>query len=166
MAFRLLGGAEVRAAEVDGLAVYAAGGPGHADVIQRTTHSGVEDFVYFDLQPEAEELRYQIDVTEVAGLRLRSNVLELLDADGVPRLRAARPYVVDATGVRQPAGLAVDGCAYDVDPRRPQGRTVVPPGAARCGLVVTLSGVRYPALVDPAWTTTSDTCTRHAGARR
>ena len=116
---------------------------------------GDEDFVYFAREPERQALAYRVDVSRVAGLRLVSRTLEFLDPGGAPRLRVAPPFVVDAGGRRLPANLAV-GCAADVSPRAPWGRPVTPPGASSC--VVTVSwaraGVRYPALVDPQWTST------------
>jgi hypothetical protein len=42
----------------------------------------------------------------------------------------------------------------DRNPAAPWGRVVVPPGAPQCTVSVGWSGVRYPAIVDPQWTTT------------
>lgn len=116
-------------AVADGMVLYAGALAG-ADVVHRTHAEGTEDFVVFEERPAREELRYAVDVTRVAGLRLVSNTLEFLDDTGTPRLRVAPPYVIDATGERHEAKLTVEGCAYDVDPAGPWGRTLLNPGAA------------------------------------
>ena len=108
----------------------------------------------FDARPAQEEIAYDVDVSRVAGLRLVSNVLEFLDGGGAPRLRVAPPFVVDATGNRREARIAVDGCAYDTDASGPWGRPVTRGGAKACGVRVAWRDVRYPAIVDPAWVAT------------
>jgi hypothetical protein len=108
----------------------------------------------FESKPAEEALVYDVDVSRVAGLRLVSNTLEFLDEGGAPRLRVAPPSVVDAAGVVHEATLAVDGCAYDVNPAGPWGRTVVRPGAGRCGVRVAWASSVYPAIVDPSWVAT------------
>jgi hypothetical protein len=156
--FALREASEAEVELVDGLALYrraVAGG----DLVHRANATGTEDFVAFETPPAHEELTYDVDVSHVAGLRLVSGTLELLDAKGAPRLRVAPPYVVDTNGVRTPARLSVEGCAFDADPRAPWGRAVTPPGAARCAVRVAWHGVRYPALVDPEWTTTGSMAT-------
>jgi hypothetical protein len=125
-----------------------------ADVVHSTREDGVEDFVFFDAEPAREELTYDLDVSKVAGLRLVGDSLELLDAGGAPRLRVERPWVSDADSKRRDASLAVDGCAFDTSPVAPWGRPVTAPGASRCQLRVQWRDVRYPAVVDPSWTTT------------
>jgi hypothetical protein len=152
--FALAGAASVELAVADGLALYANGGPGRAHVVHRPHAEGTEDHVVFETRPSKEELRYGVDVSRAAGLRLAGNVLEFLDADGTPRLRMAPPSVVDATGRSREAAIAVEGCAVDTDPRGPWGRAVVAPGASACTVRVRWEGVRYPAVVDPNWTTT------------
>src|SRR6185369_1642322 len=57
---------------------------------------GVEDRVNLAVRPAVERQVYDVDVHEVAGLRLVANSLEMLDAGGAPRLRVRAPYVVDA----------------------------------------------------------------------
>jgi hypothetical protein len=136
--------------------------------VQRVHAEGLEDYVLFRKRPERAELRYRIDVSRVAGLRLISHVLEFLDRDGTPRLAVAQPYVVDSTGVRHDATLELSGCAYDADPRMPWGRPVRAPGASHCELVVRWpdDGLSYPVVLDPAWSTTcSLRQTPPAGAR-
>ena len=125
-----------------------------ADVVHRVHAQGTEDYVVFEERPAAEAIAYDVDVTHVAGLRLVSNVLEFLDEGGAPRLRISPPYVVDATGARQEARIAVSGCAYDTDASGPWGRPVTRAGAARCGVIVTWTDVTYPAVVDPSWNAT------------
>lgn len=138
---------------VDGVALYPSALDG-ADIVHRAHVEGTEDYVAFETRPPREQLRYSVDVTRVAGLRLVHRTLEFLDTSGTPMIRVAPPYVVDARGERHDADLAVAGCAYDTSPVGPWGRPVTAPGANRCSVIVSWHGVPYPALVDPAWTTT------------
>jgi len=151
--FALQGAKEPPIAVADGMALYTDALPA-ADVVHRPHAEGTEDFVVFEERPAPEELRYAVDVSRVAGLRLVSNTLEFLDDGGSPRLRVAPPYVIDVDGVRHEAKLAVEQCAYDVNPAAPWGRRVASPGAACCTVRVAWEGVAYPAVVDPAWTGT------------
>lgn len=130
--------------------------------IAHTTADGAEEWFHFERAPRDEKLAYALAV-DAAGLRFVSGQLELLDASGAPRLRMLPPFVVGSDGVRSAVSVRVEGCAFDADARAPWGRAVTPPGAARCTLVLDWSsrGVRYPAIVDPAWTaTTSATIAR------
>jgi hypothetical protein len=151
--FALRGASGAGLATADGMAMYP-GAYGGSDVVHRVTAEGTEDFVVFESKPAEEALVYDVDVSRVAGLRLVSNTLEFLDEGGAPRLRVAPPSVVDAAGVVHEATLAVDGCAYDVNPAGPWGRTVVRPGAGRCGVRVAWASSVYPAIVDPSWVAT------------
>jgi len=142
---------------VDGYAMYKDALAGGAHMFHRPRIDGTEDYIVFQSAPPNPEVRYRINlVAGVAGLRLVSNVLELLDERGTPRLRVAPPFLVDTKGERYPAQLHVEGCAVSVDPAPPWGRQPVPAGAGVCGVVVRWGKVRYPALLDPAWTTTGD----------
>jgi len=149
---------EAAAEVVDGHVVYRkAAARGTADLVHRPSAEGTEDIVLFDERPESENLSYLLSLgSEVAGLRLVENTLELVDDAGAPRLRVAPPYVIDAEGQRHEARLSVEGCAVDTDPVAPWGRLPTPPGASECTVNVEWSGrdVRYPAVVDPSWTTT------------
>jgi uncharacterized membrane protein YgcG len=151
--FVLDGASDVEIATASGIALYEGALRG-ADVVHRVHAEGTEDYVVFERMPEREELRYEVDVSAVAGMRLVSNVLEFLDREGTPRLRVAAPYVVDAAGERHEATTAVEGCAYDTDPRGPSWRAVTPPGARSCGVRVAWARARYPAIVDPGWMAT------------
>jgi hypothetical protein len=152
-----LGGAlDVAGEQARGSVVYPAG---HAagDVLLRPTLGAVEDFVLVRTD-ETKHLDYDVELgADVAGLRLVEDTLELLDATGDPRLRAAPPYVVDANGEKRTAHLNVSGCSYDTDPSAPWGRSVTAPGASSCRVSVDWdsAGLKYPLLVDPAWTTTT-----------
>lgn len=157
--FRLLGATRARAEMAGDELVYRGGlkheGASH-DVHLRTIEGGVEDFVMFSKRPADERVRYEVDVSGAAGLRLVAGSLEWLDAGGAPRLRVRAPYVLDATGARRLAVLSVVGCAYDESPLPPWGRAVTAPGASRCVLEVTWGSlvgqpISYPAALDPAW---------------
>lgn len=155
-----LEGASDGAAVVDkDLVLYRGGAPSGGDVIHRAGPSGTEDLIAFDAPPPREQLTYKTDVSAFAGLRLVSGALEMLDARGVPLVRVAPPYVIDASGARREASLTIAGCAFDASPRAPFGRPVTSPGAASCSIVVSWrgAGVRYPALVDPVWSSTQNT---------
>ena len=142
---------------VDGLLLYPAAAPGGGDVVLRADHHGVEDYVLVARPPHERALHYRLDVRDVAGLRLVANSLEMLDAAGIPRLRVAPPYVMDAHGKRWPAQLTVRGCAVDNDPRAPWGRAPTAPNAQQCVVAVRWpSDVRYPVLIDPDWESTSN----------
>jgi hypothetical protein len=151
--FALRGASGAGLATADGMAIYP-GAYGGSDVVHRVTAEGTEDFVVFESKPAEEALVYDVDVSRVAGLRLVSNTLEFLDEGGAPRLRVAPPSVVDAAGVAHEATLAVEGCAYDVNPAAPWGRAVVKPGASRCAVRVAWASAVYPAIVDPSWVAT------------
>jgi hypothetical protein len=169
--FALEAAAPAKVAVVDGIALYegavAAAGGAALDLVHRVHARGTEDFVVFEREPARKQLRYRLDVSGVAGLRLVEGTLEFLDGGGIPRLRVARPWLADATGRRFPATLDVEGCAVDTSPRAPWGRPVTAPGASACALrVAWQSGeLRYPALLDPAWVSTQATMvhrrTRH-----
>jgi MYXO-CTERM domain-containing protein len=158
VSFTLEGAAEAPVEVAAGIARYA-GALGGADVVHRVHAEGTEDFVVFEARPAREELRYLVDMSRVAGLRLVGNTVELLDEGGAPRLRVAPPTVVDAGGAVHEATLGIEGCAFDVSPAAPWGRPVTPAGAGRCGVRVAWSGVAYPAIVDPAWTATGSMAT-------
>jgi MYXO-CTERM domain-containing protein len=157
--FALEGAAPAPAAIDGGLALYPGAAPGGGDVIHVPRASGTEDFVHFERAPAKEELRYRVDVSRAAGLRLFADTLELLDASGTPLLRVAPPFVIDAQGRRSEASLAVEGCAADTSALAPFGRPVTSPGAAFCTVSVGWRGahVTYPVLVDPVWGITLNT---------
>ena len=102
----------------------------------------------------ARELRWDVELGgAVQGLRVVSNVVELLDVAGNPRIHATQPIVVDSMGVARLGALDVEGCAVDRDPRTPWGRAIVPPGNAHCTVVARFddAGLAYPILIDPDW---------------
>lgn len=118
---------------------------------------GVEDFVTIDAWDEErprELSRARIDLDGFAGLRLVDDVLELVDRDSNPVVRASRPVLVDAVGARHRAVVEVEGCAVDRDPRAPWGRRPVEPGARSCTIVASIRGGArppLPAVLDPLW---------------
>jgi len=148
--FALRDAAPVRGVFADGFAFYRRAWH-EADVLQRVTAAGTEDFLVFEEQPAIERITYDVDVSRVDGLRLVDRTLELLDARGAPRLRVAPPFVIDAGGRRHAARLSIGDCRYDTNPVAPWNRPVTAPGADRCTVTVSWGPVRYPALVDPNW---------------
>ncbi|MFO0547041.1 MAG: hypothetical protein U0271_01570 [Polyangiaceae bacterium] len=143
--------------------VYAGALPS-ADLELRLVRLGVEDLVVFKRAPQHATLRYDLALgDEVAGLRLVANTLELLDAGGAPRLRAAAPWLSDARGERRAAALTVEDCAVDTSPKAPWGRPTTAPGARVCSVRVdwTDAGLTYPIVIDPAWTETTASVETH-----
>ncbi len=158
----LNGARPVEARVADGLVWYGGATLQGGDVVIRVTAEGAEDFVVFDRPPPQAQLAYRLHLSKkVAGLRLVQNVLEFVDAGGAPRLRMAPPWLIDVRGKRQQANVALSGCRYDDDPAGPWNRPVTHPQSGYCELVVTWVSDRlsYPALLDPAWTTTGSMIT-------
>ena len=153
----LKGAAAVGGQLADGYVVYPNALGSTATVVHRAAPAGTEDYVAFDAKPANTQVAYDVALgARAAGLRLVGATLEVLDSGGAPRLRVAPPYIVGADGVTTDATLAVAGCAVDTDASPPWGRKVTAPGATTCQVKVTWpgSGVAYPAILDPRWTTT------------
>lgn len=155
-----LRGATGAAAEVaGGHVVYPGGAPGGGTLLHTLTASETEDYLTLEHAPDRDEVVYDMALSAaVAGLRLVSNTLELLDSAGAPRLRVAPPYLVGADGTRIAATLDVASCAVDRTPAAPWGRPVTAPGADRCALHIRWDGTRvsYPAILDPSWSATAN----------
>jgi RHS repeat-associated protein len=153
----LMGASAAAAQQADGDLVYPGVLPSGGTIVHRPLPAGTEDFFAFDAKPSTTQMAYSLKLgAGAAGLRLVGGTLEVLDVGGTPRLHVAPPYVVGADGVSTDATLAVSGCAVDVDPSPPWGRAVTAPGASTCQVTVTWpsTGISYPAIVDPRWTTT------------
>lgn len=162
VAFALVGGSDRPGTDVGGIRAFGGAGPHGSDVFMRRTAAGVEDFVAFDRPPSRAALRYSVDVSHVAGLRLVDDVLEFVDAGGAPRLRMNAPEMVDARGERERLRVALEDCEADRNPAGPWGRPVTAPGQAMCAVRVEWTEspkAKYPILVDPAWTATANTMT-------
>lgn len=155
LSFRLRGAGGSAGRAMDGAKLYAGATSDGGNLVLRASPRVVEDFVRYERKPvrEGEMLRYDLDVSNVAGLRYVAGVLELLDASGTPRLRMAPPFVETAAKERRPARVSIEGCAYDEGPAAPWRRAVTKPGARACVLLVrwSLRDEEYPATVDPAW---------------
>lgn len=137
-----------------GHASFDAVTPSGAHLVLALRPDGIEDTFTLP-EPVAPRIVYDVALSHVAGLRLVENSLELLDADGTPRLRMSPPVVVGADGTRTPASVSVTGCAVDTNPAAPWGRTPTAPGSKHCAVIVRWpESVRYPLTVDPAWTST------------
>ncbi len=154
---RLLGASPTNGAIARGHVVYPNAAPGGGDLVVTPIPGGAEDWVTLPSAGAATSLEYAVTLgSAVAGLRLVGGTLELLDARGAPRLRMVRPHVVSGDGRVVLGEVRVDGCSFDSSSAPPFGRPVVAPGASSCGVRVTWNpaALTYPALVDPAWTTT------------
>ena len=147
----------VEAEAADGFVVYPKAHASGATLLHHALPDGLEDYLGFETAPKTPEISYKLSlVSGVAGLRLISGALEMLDATGTPRLRVSPPYIVGADGTQTNALLAVEGCRYDSSGAPPWGRKVTPPGAKTCTVRVSWNNddVAYPAVLDPRWTTT------------
>ncbi len=147
----------VDAEPAEGYVVYPNAHASGATLLHHALPDGLEDYLSFETAPKTPEISYKLSLRNgVAGLRLISGALELLDATGTPRLRVSPPYIVGADGTQTNALLAVEGCAYDRSGAPPWGRKVTPPGAKTCTVRVSWNDdVAYPAVLDPRWTTTA-----------
>ncbi len=128
------------------------------DWMVRLTTSGFEDFVTLPERSQ-DEVIYDLALGDgVAGLRLLGDSLELLDADGAPRLRMRAPVVIGTLGARHPVTVSLRNCTVDRDTRAPWDRPVVAPGARNCSLHLRWRSetLLYPAVLDPSWTTTTN----------
>jgi hypothetical protein len=139
-----------------GYVVYRQGYRGAVDIIERPFQSGIEDYLVFGSAPATREVEYTIALDNAAGLRLVANTLEILDEQGVPRLRMAPPFLADSTQKIAFANVSVSGCAVDTDAAPPWRRRPKAPGAKRCDVHITWSDddISYPAILDPTWGTT------------
>lgn len=157
--FSLNGAKSSAVEEADGYLVYQGAAPSGGHVLHRATREGIEDYVTFDTAPATAAVDYTVTLASgIAGLRLVGGALEFLDSTGAPRLRVRRPFLVGVDGKAVGATLSVVGCAVDTDPRPPWNRAVTPPGAASCMVRAswTNAGVKFPALLDPSWTSTGN----------
>jgi hypothetical protein len=162
----LVGARDVAAQLVDGYSVYPHAHASGVTMLERALPTGAEDFISFETRPAVPEVDYSLALSqEVGGLRLVEGTLELLDDEGAPRLRAEIPFIVGADGVRTEATLALEGCAVDTSPAAPWGRDLTPPGAESCTLHVRWPDeqVKYPAILDPRWTSTGSMTTPRQG---
>lgn len=161
---RLEGAAPVAPEPSNGLFVYPSVLPSDADALIVPRSNGFEDWVLLPASPGNAEnhgvsiasVAYDVDLDNVAGLRLVSGVLELLDATGTPRLRARRPWLIDATKTRFPAHFELPDCHVDTSPAPPWRRPVRAPGRSTCRVLVAWDDARvtYPAALDPVWEST------------
>jgi hypothetical protein len=163
--FRLHDATDAAATLANGLLLYSNGAPEGGSLLVRLTPRSIEDYVVFERPPPSSALEYSLRLHGVAGLRLVSNTLEIIDDAGTPRLRARAPYWVDADGVVGRAALEVDGCDFDSSPVAPWGRKPLAPGADECVLRVVWDApdARYPIVVDPEWIVTEEMVSHVSG---
>ncbi|MBN8610336.1 MAG: hypothetical protein J0L92_07115 [Deltaproteobacteria bacterium] len=121
---------------------------------------GVEEWIGFERRPAREVLRARFAPENAAGVRVVSRTIELLDDDGVPRVRMAPPWLIDARGRRVEVAVAVEGCTFDDDVRAPFGRAPIA-SDGDCTLALSWEGrdVVYPIVVDPIWSATDSLAT-------
>jgi hypothetical protein len=162
---RLRGARAVAAEIADGLVVYPGAAPEGGTLLQRATAEGTEDYLTLERTPSGGKVAYDVTLSsDVEGLRLVENTLEFLDGGGAPRLRVEAPYLVDREGREHAARLDVAGCAVDRSAAAPWGRAPVRAGAETCEVSISWDDVHvaYPALLDPAWTSTANLASARA----
>ncbi len=128
-------------------------GPGF-DVSWMFGPHGARDHVVLPHAPPDGRVRYQLSLDRgVAGMRVASGVVELLDEVGTPALRVSGAGVVGADGRARELSLDVSGCAVDRGAAPPWGRTPLAPGDGPCWIEAALpEDLAYPAVFDPLWT--------------
>jgi RHS repeat-associated protein len=140
----------------NGYLVYRAAMRTGAHVIVRPSDDGFEDYFLFEKRPDVSRVEYDLTLSPaVAGLRLISNILELVGADGSPLAHASPPFLVDSAGKRTKAKISIAGCAFDQSTQPTWKRKPTPPGATECRISMAWDdrSVEYPALLDPTWET-------------
>ena len=135
-----------------------------ADLLRTPRAAGLEDLYVFQRAPADASIAFDVVLgPAVAGVRWVEDTFEALDAQGVPRLRAAAPWLVDAHEVRHAAHVDVTDCAVDRQPTPTWGREFTHlrdgVGGRACRLTLRWDAVDYPAVVDPDWTTTASMST-------
>ncbi|MFO0555969.1 MAG: hypothetical protein U0271_46755 [Polyangiaceae bacterium] len=149
--FRLVGPSGSSSRIEGGLAVFEDDTDGSAQIV-RARGDGVEDFVVVPEPRDHGSISYVLDLEQASALRLVGANLEVLDAEGAPRLRVQAPYVIDATGARHAASISVSDCAIDTDPTVPWHRPVRALDSSRCTMSVSYDeSLPHPVLVDPEW---------------
>ncbi len=138
-------------------------GPGF-DHVAHATAFGLEDYVVLPA-PGRTSVVYDLDLEPGVGLRLVDRTLEVVDAQGTPRLRMAPPQVIDAHGRHHPVGVRVEDCPVDEHPAAPWGKASVSSDARRCSVALSWeAALQHPAILDPAWTTTTSMSVKRSSA--
>lgn len=117
-----------------GMLVYP-GAYGRADAVYKLTPTHVDEYIYVP-EPEAQPaLRFRLELGPgVARLAVSPSLFEVYDRGGAARLRLERPFARDSAGVRRDGTLRLDGDVLTLE--------------------VDLTGLSFPVLIDPDWTTT------------
>lgn len=160
----LRGASSASAVASDGHIVYPGGLPG-ADIVQRPTGDGAEDWLLFASAPPVPRVEYDVALTSgVAAVRLSGRTIELLDTNGVPRLRMAPPVLVDDDCVTVPVDVAVTGCQVDTSPSDPRRKPHPAPAATSCRVALTWPSqkVKYPIALDPSWSSAASMASARA----
>ena len=157
IAVALRGAKSVAAQASDGLVVYP-GGHDAGDVVVRPREDGAEDWLLLTRPPPGGSIAYDVTLTKgVAAVRKVENTVELLDAGGVPRLRMAPPSLVDDDCQTVPVDVTVTGCTVESSAEPPRGKPHPAPAAPSCRVSLSWrsAGVKYPAALDPVWSSTT-----------
>lgn len=160
----LRGASSASAVASDGHIVYPGGLPS-ADIVQRPTGDGAEDWLLFASAPPVPRVEYDVALTSgVAAVRLSGRSIELLDTNGVPRLRMAPPVLVDDDCVTTPVDVAVTGCQVDTSPSDPRRKPHPAPAAPSCRVALTWPSqkVKYPIALDPSWSSAASMASARA----
>lgn len=160
----LRGASSASAVASDGHIVYPGGLPS-ADIVQRPTGDGAEDWLLFASAPPVPRVEYDVALTSgVAAVRLSGRSIELLDTNGVPRLRMAPPVLVDDECITTPVDVAITGCQVDTSPSDPRRKPHPAPAAPSCRVALTWPSqrVKYPIALDPSWSSAASMASARA----
>ena len=124
----------------DGSLIYADAFPG-CDIVYRSSALKTEEFIVLRDNRAQAEWSWELDCGAALTPRLTPmNSLEFVDGKGVPRLRINAPEGKDAAGkllrVGEQLALKLDG--------------------NQITLTANLEGCKYPAVIDPTWTSTGN----------
>jgi hypothetical protein len=114
------------------------------DVLFAATPEGFEELRVLRDAAASSALRWSIHVSDGASFRVREGIAELVDPGGRVALAAARPFAVDARGVRRELAFTLAGDTLSASLDR--------------------AGLAYPIVVDPFWTTTGPMVTPRTSA--
>ena len=128
------GARPVAAEVVDGLVIYRGAYP-ECDLVYKLTPTHVDEYVVVPHERAPHDFRYRLEYGPGVGLiSATAEQIEIYDRAGVARLRLERPFARDSKQVRREGTLELVGDVLT--------------------LRIDTTGLAFPILVDPDWTTT------------
>jgi hypothetical protein len=134
--------ATARAGQLEGTAVVLLDAALDTDVVHVAGPGRAEELRLLRTPRASARARYVLRLgAHAKTARVVGDVVEILDAAGVPRITSAPMFAVDAAGVRRPVHAhleAADGGTFTLETE------------------LDTRGLAYPIVVDPAWVATGD----------